>query len=84
MSAGHLAENGRATYADALALSACEVARLLAISERHLWTLHSSGRLPRPVKLGRSVRWNRGELQRWLDAGCPSRDRWEQDKLCRN
>ena len=69
---------------EALALPASEVAGLLGISERHLWTLHSSGRLPRPVKLGRSVRWNRRELQEWLDAGCPSRDRWEHDKLCRN
>jgi len=70
--------------ADRIALAAADVARLLGISERHLWTLHSSGRLPRPVKLGRSVRWNRSELQRWLDAGCPSRDRWEQDKAYRN
>ena len=29
-----------------------------------------------PSSVGRSVRWRRGELLAWLDAGCPSRDRW--------
>ncbi len=59
------------------ALPAKATARLLGISERHLWTLHSSGRIPMPVRLGRSVRWRRDELLAWLQAGCPSRDRWE-------
>ena len=60
-----------------LALPAAEVAKLLGISERHLWALNSSGRLPRPVRLGRAVRWNLSELRAWLDAGCPERSRWE-------
>ena len=45
-----------------MALTAAEVARRLDISERHLWALLSSGRLPRPIRLGRSVRWNAAEL----------------------
>lgn len=61
-----------------LALPAAEVAKLLNISERHLWALHSSGRLPRPIRLGRSVRWNHDELRRWVDAGCPDRSSWDQ------
>jgi len=60
-----------------LALSAAEVAKLLGVSERHVWALHSSGRLPRPIRLGRAVRWNVAELQAWLDAGAPERFRWE-------
>ena len=62
---------------DRLALPAGEVAKLLGISERHLWALNSSGRLPRPVRLGRAVRWNLAELRAWLEAGCPERSRWE-------
>ena len=58
-------------------MPAKEAAQLLGISERHLWALNSSGRLPQPVRLGRSVRWRRQELLAWLEAGCPSRDRWE-------
>ncbi len=62
---------------DRLALPAGEVAKLLAISERHLWALNSSGRLPRPVRLGRAVRWSAEELRDWIAAGAPERTRWE-------
>jgi excisionase family DNA binding protein len=62
---------------DRLALNAEEVAKLLGISSRHLWALNSSGRLPRPIRLGRSVRWRIEELRAWLAAGAPVRDRWE-------
>ena len=62
---------------DSAVLTANAAAALLGISERHVWSLHASGRLPRPIRLGRSVRWRRGELLEWLDAGCPPRDRWE-------
>ena len=60
-----------------LALPAAEVAKLLGISQRHLWKLNASGRLPAPIRLGRSVRWRLDELRAWLDAGCPARDQWE-------
>lgn len=60
-----------------LALSANEVAEMLGISRAHVWRLLSSGRIPRPVRLGRSVRWNRKTLEDWLEAGGPPRDRWE-------
>lgn len=60
-----------------LALPAGDVASLLGISLRHLRALDASGRLPRPVRLGRAVRWNRAELRAWLDAGCPPRAEWE-------
>jgi len=63
--------------AQPLALSVEAVAQLLDISPRHVWALHSSGRLgPLPVRFGRAVRWNRRELEEWLDAGAPTRDRW--------
>ncbi len=52
-----------------LAIPASAVAKLLSISERHVWALSASGRLPPPIRLGRSVRWNRAELQDWLAAG---------------
>lgn len=66
-----------APTAQPLALSVEAVAQLLDISPRHVWALHSSGRLgPLPVRFGRAVRWNRRELEEWLDAGAPPRDRW--------
>jgi len=61
-----------------IAADAAKVAKLLDVSERHVWALHSSGRIPQPVRLGRSVRWPVHELKSWLDAGAPERGRWEQ------
>ena len=63
-----------------LAIPAPEVAELLGVSERHIWGLNSSGRVPRPIHLGRSVRWDRAELKAWLAAGAPPRDTWERMK----
>ncbi len=63
--------------AASLALAARDVARLLGISERHLWSLNASGNCPRPIRMGRSVRWRRDELKAWVAAGCPSRENWE-------
>lgn len=60
-----------------LALPAADTANLLGISLRHLRALDASGRLPRPIRLGRAVRWNLAELRAWLDAGCPPRAEWE-------
>jgi predicted DNA-binding transcriptional regulator AlpA len=65
------------TEPNPLALAAADVAKMLGISERHLWALNSSGRLPRPLRLGRAVRWPVEELREWLAAGAPERSRWE-------
>jgi prophage regulatory protein len=47
------------------------VAGLLGVSGRHVYRLADSGRMPRPMKLGGAVRWDRDEIRRWIDAGCP-------------
>ncbi|MFN5852097.1 MAG: helix-turn-helix transcriptional regulator [Pirellulaceae bacterium] len=48
------------------------VAGLLGVSGRHVYRLADSGRMPRPLKLGGAVRWDRDEIRRWIDAGCPA------------
>lgn len=65
------------TLAPPLLLDAAGVASALRISKRHLATLSSSGRIPRPIRMGRAVRWNADEIRRWIEAGGPSRDKWE-------
>jgi excisionase family DNA binding protein len=65
------------SFSERIALSAEEVALLLGISRAHVFRLASSGRLPRSVRLGRAVRWDRTTLEAWLTAGAPPRDRWE-------
>ncbi len=61
-----------------LAVDAAEVAKLLNVSLRHVNSLNASGRLPRPIRLGRSVRWLRSDLEAWLEAGAPVRDAWDR------
>lgn len=67
---------------ECLAVTAAELAKQLNISERHVWSLHSSGRIPLPVRIGgsRSVRWRVAEIRAWLDAGCPVRATWEANR----
>lgn len=61
----------------ALLIDADEAAELLGVARATLYRLDAKGRIPRAVHLGRLRRWSRAELRRWVDAGCPSRSRWE-------
>ena len=61
-------------------LSSREAAKLLDISERTLWGFAKSGRILKPIRIGKSVRWNAHELRRWADAGCPSNEEWLEMK----
>jgi len=58
-------------------LTANEFAQLLGIGRSTLMRYQSSGKIPLPVRIGGSTRWRRKEIEEWVDAGCPSRSRWE-------
>ncbi len=47
------------------------VASMLAISTRQVYRLADGGRMPRPVKLGGSNRWDRLAIEAWIKDGCP-------------
>ncbi len=49
-----------------------QVARLLNCSMRTLYRLNDAGKMPRPVRLGSLVRWNRSEIEQWIADGCPA------------
>ncbi len=55
-----------------------EVAFLLGISKATAWKLDSTGRLPRAIRLGRRTLWRRAELEAWVAADAPLRERWEK------
>lgn len=60
-----------------LLVSASKVATVLDLSVRTIWAMHSSGRLgPMPIRLGRATRWRAKEIEQWVAAGAPSRDKW--------
>jgi excisionase family DNA binding protein len=52
-------------------LSVESVAQMLSVSVRHVWRLADGGKMPRPIKLGASVRWDRQSLEKWIATGCP-------------
>jgi len=48
-----------------------DVAKLLGVSGRHVRRLVDMGKCPPPVRLGRSCRWPRVTVERWIADGCP-------------
>ncbi len=61
-------------------LNYTEAAKLLRVSEQHLLRLNEAGKIPAPLRLGKSVRWSKKELEDWVDAGGPGREEWERIK----
>jgi len=58
-------------------VNAKEVARLLGISRSNFYGLLSAGRIgPAPIHLGRRVLWQRAEIEAWVRADCPAREKW--------
>jgi predicted DNA-binding transcriptional regulator AlpA len=39
--------------------------------------MDAAGLLPKPVRIGHSVRWSVEEIKRWIAAGAPCRVEWE-------
>lgn len=60
-----------------LLLTAKQASMLCSKSLRTWRTWDSAGLIPRPIRIGRSTLWRRGELCEWIAAGCPKRDVWE-------
>ena len=60
-----------------LLCDADDAAALCAVSRSHWMNLHTQGKVPLPVRLGRAVRWSRAELDAWIAAGCPARAKWQ-------
>ena len=64
--------SGAVAFVDARA-----AARMHGVGARSWARWSASGRVPRPVRLGRRVLWPVAELEDWARAGCPPRERWE-------
>lgn len=48
-----------------------EVAAMLGCSPRHVYRLAGAGRMPKQLRLGGLVRWNRIAVEKWISDGCP-------------
>lgn len=65
-------------------LSDKSVAQLLECSRRKVWSMHATGSIPEPLRLGRSVRWRESDISLWLSLGCPSRERFEAERSAKS
>lgn len=55
---------------DKLLVTTGELARMLGCSKRHVSNMVRRGAMPRPVRLGRAIRWRREEIECWIADGC--------------
>ncbi len=54
-----------------------DLGAMFRIGRSKLYEMKSAGQLPRPVRLGRCVRWRLSDINAWIAAGCPSQERFE-------
>ncbi len=65
-------------------LSAKELAKMLSLSKRQIHRLNSCHKLPAPIRIGGSIRWDlERDIKPWLAAGAPDRKSWEAMKQAR-
>lgn len=58
---------------DALLIDYRAVCSMLSIGSHHFFTMRQTGRFPiKPIRLGRSVRYNRRQVESWISDGCPA------------
>lgn len=69
---------------ESLLLDTKQVAELLGIGERTLWRWSRSGIAPRPIKIGKTVRFSADEIREWVAKGCPHERQWEHLKKGRS
>ena len=58
-------------------LSAMQLAKMLAVSPRTVFRLRASRKIPAPVMVGGSPRWEQGTIEKWIRMGCPDLKEFE-------
>ncbi len=60
------------------AIDAKTFGQRLSLSKRQIFRLSSAGRIPKPIKIGGSVRWKLSDIELWLSMNCPTRREFEE------
>ena len=53
-------------------LSVNEVAAILELNQQTVRNMANDGRMPKPIKVGGSVRWKKDTIFEWIESGCPT------------
>ncbi len=53
-----------------------QVAGLLQCGESVVRERDKKGLLPVPIRIGGTIQWRRKEIEGWIEAGCPARQKW--------
>lgn len=65
-------------------LDAKKAAKMLGLGESTFHRHRALGLIgPEPLKLGGSIRWDRQQLECWIDAGCPDAEAWKAIEAAR-
>jgi hypothetical protein len=68
-------------YIAPLLADATGVGRLLSVSPQYVRQLDAAGKIPRAIEsFGRRKLWSVADLDRWVKAGCPRREKWAKVK----
>ena len=59
-----------------LLLTAPQAAAMVGKSTRTWRAWDAAGKIPQPIRIGRSTLWRVDELRAWVGAGCPRRKEW--------
>lgn len=65
-----------AKHIQPLLLSAEQLGMLLGVSRSTIWTGHNGGKIPLPLKIRGTTRRRRNEIEEWIEAGAPGREKW--------
>ena len=61
-------------------MTAKQLGVLLALSKRQVFRLNACGKIPKPIRIGGSVRWSTETISEWISMGCPNRLEWEHQQ----
>lgn len=53
-----------------LLIDSRQAAKLLKVSERTIFRMHTHGEMPQPIRIGIAKRWSLEALKKWVEAGC--------------
>lgn len=62
---------------DVVLIDANEAARMCSMHRASWYKSIAGGKAPAGIRIGNMVRWRRHEIEAWIDAGCPSRAKWD-------